>query len=195
MAFLESAVTSTHFASALRGRPGTRFAFRFGSTAGDSPHAPGGNVSAPRTVLYVEDHPINVLLMRAVFARRPALQLAVATTGAEGLCLATLQPPDLLLLDLRLPDCHGSELLRRMRAEPALCDVPAIAVTAEDPGPPIGDCFDEVWQKPLDLKSMLQRLDHWLGGAAPQCRCSGGRLPKPESSDLTGTVEYSFKRL
>src|SRR5437762_9753844 len=76
-------------------------------------------VEAPeRTVLYVEDHVVNVLLMQALFAKRPAVRLEVASTAELGLRAAADHRPDLLLLDLRLPDCHGSELLQRMRALP-----------------------------------------------------------------------------
>jgi len=62
-------------------------------------------------VLYVEDHPVNVEVMRAIFALRPDLTLDVAVDGASGLNAATRHAPDLLLLDLRLPDCHGTALL------------------------------------------------------------------------------------
>ena len=85
-------------------------------------------------VLYVEDHPVNVLLMQALFDRRPRARLCVAATAADGLAQALEETPDLLLLDLRLPDCHGTELLQRMRGHASLAAVPAIAVTAEDTG-------------------------------------------------------------
>lgn len=115
---------------------------------------------APQTVLYVEDHPVNVLLMEALLSRRPRVRLVVATTGEGGWRAALEHHPDLLLLDLRLPDCHGAELLQRLRALPRLSDVPAVAVTAEDGGGLTG--FDEVWPKPMNLGATLARLDRLL---------------------------------
>lgn len=112
-----------------------------------------------RSVLYVEDHPVNVLLMQALFAKRPYARLAVATDGASGLRAALEDPPELLLLDLRLPDCHGTALLRRMREHSVLAQVPAVAVTAEDPASLEHGDFVEVWHKPLDLHATLLRLD------------------------------------
>ncbi|HJV63859.1 MAG TPA: response regulator [Albitalea sp.] len=122
---------------------------------------------APLCVLYVEDHPVNVLLMQALFAKRPGLRLIVATTGEEGLRAARLAPPALLLLDLRLPDCHGTQLLRRLRELPGLREVPAVAVTAEDTIGVAQAGFAEVWHKPMNLQAALGRLDRLLHRPPP----------------------------
>ena len=136
-------------------------------------------VEAPeRTVLYVEDHVVNVLLMQALFAKRPAVRLEVASTAELGLRAAADHTPDLLLLDLRLPDCHGSELLQRMRALPGLANVPAIAVTAEERFELHGTSFMEVWMKPLDITRTLQRLDEVLASKAPEPVCA----PEPAAA-------------
>jgi DNA-binding response OmpR family regulator len=128
-----------------------------------SEHLPSGTPPLPdRTVLYVEDHPVNVLLMQALFTKRPYARLVVATDGESGLRSALAEPPELLLLDLRLPDCHGTELLQRMRQHSVLADVPAVAVTAEDRAWLAHRAFVEVWHKPLDLRSTLLRLDFLL---------------------------------
>lgn len=110
-------------------------------------------------VLYVEDQPVNVALMEALFAMRPELQLQVATNGEAGYQAAVQDPPDLLLLDLRLPDCHGTELLARLRRHPHLSAVPAAAVTADDLFDLSGSTFVEAWRKPLDIARVLSRLD------------------------------------
>jgi CheY-like chemotaxis protein len=124
-----------------------------------------------RTVLYVEDHPVNVLLMQALFRKRPQHRLVVATTGEAGFRAAVAETPDLLLLDLRLPDCHGTELLQRLRAVQALGPVPVVAVTAEDTSDLAATGFVEIWHKPMDLHAALARLDRLLerppGPAAP----------------------------
>jgi CheY-like chemotaxis protein len=125
--------------------------------------------TAARQVLYVEDHPTNVQLMRAVFNRRPQLDLAVATNGQEARRTAVRLRPSLLLLDLRLPDCDGVALLAELRLLPGWSDIPAVAVTAEPAFSTDGTDFCEVWRKPLDLAFVLGRLDHFVSqpAAAP----------------------------
>ncbi|MFN3886658.1 MAG: response regulator [Aquabacterium sp.] len=110
-------------------------------------------------VLYVEDHPVNVEVMRAIFALRPDLTLDVAVDGASGLNAATRHAPDLLLLDLRLPDCHGTALLSQLRELPSTTCTPAIAVTAEDAPDLTRSTFLETWPKPLNIRQVLVRLD------------------------------------
>lgn len=110
-----------------------------------------------RAVLYVEDHPVNAMLMCALFERRPQLRLVVAATGQEALCLITGLSPVLLLLDLRLPDCHGTQLLPLLRLHTV--DAPAVAVTADDDFDIADSGFCELWTKPLDLNRVLGRLD------------------------------------
>ena len=111
------------------------------------------------TVLYVEDHPVNVLLMQTVFELRPELELVVAVDGESAMAATQHMKPSLLLLDLRLPDCHGTELLERMRQVPGWQDIPAIAVTAEAEFMPAGTSFCDVWHKPLRVPTLLARLD------------------------------------
>ncbi|HEV6963935.1 response regulator [Roseateles sp.] len=121
---------------------------------------------ARQTVLYVEDHPVNVLLMAAILERRPDLDLVVANTGAEALRLAEGLGPVLLLLDLGLPDCHGSELLPRLRALPGCASAPAVAVTADADFEIEGTSFCELWPKPLVIDQVLQRIDTLTGSTA-----------------------------
>lgn len=131
--------------------------------------------TSPFQVLYVEDHPVNVQLMQALFAHRPELELRVATTGEAGFQAAVQRPPDLLLLDLNLPDCHGTHLLARMRDQAGLSAVPAIAVTADMPRLE-GTTFLELWQKPLDLQAILERLDQLLRPSAALLAEAGDHL-------------------
>ena len=113
-------------------------------------------------VLYVEDHPVNVLLMQTVFELRPELELVIAIDGTSAMAATTRLQPALLLLDLRLPDCHGTELLERMREIPGWGDIPAIAVTAEAEFMPTGTTFCDVWHKPLRVPTLLTRLDRLI---------------------------------
>jgi CheY-like chemotaxis protein len=117
-------------------------------------------------VLYVEDHPVNVLLMQTVFELRPELELVIAIDGATAMASTSHLQPALLLLDLRLPDCHGAELLERMRQVPGWRDIPAIAVTAEAEFMPAGTSFCDVWHKPLRVPTLLTRLDRVIAPKA-----------------------------
>lgn len=112
-----------------------------------------------RTVLYVEDHPVNALLMAAIFEHRPQLELVIATSGEEAMQVAARLRPALLLLDLGLPDCHGAQLLLRLRTLAGLATPPAIAVTADVMFDIAGTGFSELWPKPLHLEAVLARLD------------------------------------
>jgi CheY-like chemotaxis protein len=119
------------------------------------------------TVLCVEDHPVNVILMQALFERRPSLRLVVATTGAQALEVARTLEPALLLLDLNLPDTHGSQLLVALRRLPGFARLSAVAVTADVTFDALGAGFDEVWTKPLDLMHVLDRIDALTASAWP----------------------------
>lgn len=136
----------------------------------------GTDGSSPlvRQVLYVEDQPINAMIMQALFEQRRHLHLVVAEDGAHAQSLAPLLRPALLLLDLRLPDCSGIDLLPLLRRRFHWGHVKAIAVTAEAEFQALGTDFHEVWHKPLDLGRVLTRLDELLpppaAGAGPAHR-------------------------
>jgi PAS domain S-box-containing protein len=83
------------------------------------------------TVLYVEDNPSNVELVRRTLARIPACRLVVAGRGAEALALVAADRPDLVLLDLHLPDGPGEDVLRRLHEDPWSADIPVVVVTAD----------------------------------------------------------------
>ncbi|MGH2653452.1 MAG: hybrid sensor histidine kinase/response regulator [Actinomycetota bacterium] len=84
-----------------------------------------------RTVLYIEDNPINLGLVDKILARRPGMRLLSAMRGGLGLELARLHRPDLILLDVHLPDMPGEEVLRRLREDPATRHVPVVVISAD----------------------------------------------------------------
>jgi len=110
-------------------------------------------------VLYVEDNALNVLIMEALFDRRPGLRPVVAGTLAEALEQACDLYPVLLLLDLRLPDGDGRALLPMLRRIPGCETAPSVAVTAESDVGLRGSGFQDLWSKAMDLKSVLHKLD------------------------------------
>ncbi|MGH8102488.1 MAG: response regulator [Chthoniobacterales bacterium] len=82
-------------------------------------------------VLYIEDDPVNFTLVQRILNHRPALKLAQATRGEIGVNLARTQKPKLILLDLHLPDIHGAEVLRLLRADAASVNIPVVVVSAD----------------------------------------------------------------
>jgi two-component system OmpR family response regulator len=122
-------------------------------------------------LLYVDDDRINTLLFEQAcrFARN--LEVASAGSGEEALALAREFRPDVLVIDLHLPDTSGYALLPALRGAAGRDDVPAFLCSAEDPrdvaGPARAAGFQGCWSKPVDLQAMLAELAT-LGLAPPR---------------------------
>lgn len=127
--------------------------------------AGGAAARAPRafTLLCVEDNPVNLMLVQELVAMRPAIRFFCAEDGASGLALAAAERPDVVLLDLHLPDIDGLEVLTRLRADPALVGCRVIALSAnalpEDIRAARAEGFDDYWTKPIDFDQFLAGLD------------------------------------
>jgi PAS domain S-box-containing protein len=83
------------------------------------------------TVLYVEDNPANLHLVRDIVAARPGLELLTATRGSAGLELARRRRPDLVLLDMNLPDVSGEDVLTALKADAATSAIPVLVLSAD----------------------------------------------------------------
>jgi protein-histidine pros-kinase len=108
-----------------------------------------------RTVLYIEDNVDSAQLMERIFARWPNVKLISAMQGRLGLELAHQHRPDLILLDLHLPDIHGLDVLEQLRADPATRHVPVVVTSADATPGQITRLkaagADEYLTKPLDI--------------------------------------------
>lgn len=82
-------------------------------------------------VLYIEDDPVNFTLVERILEFRPTLTLMHARTGGDGVELANTYRPKLVLLDLNLPDMHGSEVLRRLQNQPETAQLPVVVLSAD----------------------------------------------------------------
>ena len=82
-------------------------------------------------VLLIEDNLSNVTLIERVFAQRPGVEVMTAIQGRFGLELAREHQPDLILLDLHLPDLGGDHVLQRLRDEPATASIPVVIISAD----------------------------------------------------------------
>jgi len=95
-------------------------------TAG--PHAPA---RASISVLYIEDNPANVEVVTRFLRSKPNTTLRSETSGRAGIESAARDMPDLILLDLHLPDLHGEQVLSELKAEPATAAIPVVVLSAD----------------------------------------------------------------
>jgi CheY-like chemotaxis protein len=116
-----------------------------------------------RTVLYIEDNEANLRLVERLLERRSGVQLMSAHDGRSGLDLARTHRPDLILLDLHLPDVEGTEVLRAIRQDPAIRSTPVIVLTAEaDPDLPaqmLAAGAQAYLLKPIDFDNFFAAID------------------------------------
>ena len=147
-----------------------------------------------RRVHYVEDNATNVEVMRGILAQRPQVELQVSVDGRGALEALARHRPDLILLDMHLPDINGMELLRRFRADPRLRNVPIVMVSADALEQQIADAFaagcDHYLTKPVSVSELLAVVDAILeqldtdfstegsgDGAAARLALPPGRAP------------------
>jgi CheY-like chemotaxis protein len=116
-----------------------------------------------RTILYIEDNLSNVQLVERIVERRPHVDLLVAMQGQLGLELARQHQPDLILVDLNLPDIDGETVLRRLRAEPRMRDTPVVVLSADATPGQIARLraagADDYLTKPFDVARFLHLVD------------------------------------
>ena len=114
-----------------------------------------------KTILIVEDNEKNMKLVRDIL-RHNGHATIEASTGAEGVRLAAEGRPDLVLMDIQLPDIDGIEALRRIRNDRSLDAVPVIAVSAsvmpDDQQKIVTSGFDAFVTKPINLKQFLDTV-------------------------------------
>ncbi len=118
------------------------------------------------TVLYVEDNLSNLQLIERLLARRAGIKLLSAMQGRLGLDLAREHRPGLILLDLNLPDVHGSEVLRRLREDARTRDIPVVVISA-DASPKQVERLRaagarDYLTKPIDVRRFLAIVDEML---------------------------------
>ncbi len=125
-------------------------------------HLPTDTAGRAATVLYIEDDPVNVLLMEALTQQQTCLRFLSAALPEQGLRLAREQRPDLILLDIQLPGIDGYEVLRRLRADSGTRDIPVIALSANalpaDVARGRAAGFDEYLTKPIDQTLLLAAI-------------------------------------
>lgn len=117
------------------------------------------------TILYIEDNPQNIALMEAVLSVVANVQLICAENGLAGVEQASVEQPDLIFLDINLPDMDGFEVLRRLRADTTTAEIPIIAFTARamagDAERALRSGFDAYVTKPFTLRQVSDVLGRY----------------------------------
>jgi signal transduction histidine kinase/ActR/RegA family two-component response regulator len=137
-----------------------------------------------KRILYIEDMVENVRLVEQILTHRPAVTLIPAMLAGVALDLAREHRPDLVLLDLHLPDMPGEEVLRRLHTEPSTRDIPVVILSADATQGHIDQLLTAgaaaYLTKPIAVRDLLQAVDDLLT-EAPDTTVGDGRTPARRS--------------
>ena len=118
-----------------------------------------------KRVLVVEDNEDNMRLISYIF-KKHGLEVIEARDGAEGVALAVQEKPDLILMDIQLPDIDGLEATRRIRASEAGSDIPIIAITSYampgDREKALAAGCNGYITKPIDVETFMAEIEKYL---------------------------------
>ena len=121
---------------------------------------------AAATLLYIEDNLANLSLVETILVSRPAWRILPALQGQLGIELARQHRPDLILLDLHLPDMRGDEVLRRLRADARTADIPVVMISADATRSTIERMLEAgaaaFLTKPIDIDEFLDTVESQL---------------------------------
>ncbi len=141
--------------------------------ASDAPstcHTDGDSGNKPARVLYIEDNPVNVILVEQLIEQRGGIDFCSEPDGQTGVARAAVFQPDLVLVDIHLPDIDGFEVLRQLRAAPQTAKLCCVALSAnampEDVARAKAAGFNDYWTKPIRFSSFLAGLNRLLPAEA-----------------------------
>ncbi len=131
------------------------------------PHVQSG--TRMRTLLCIEDNPANLKLIGQLIARRPDMSLLTAVNGSSGVELARTCHPEVILMDINLPDISGFEALKILRDDPATTHIPVVAISANamprDIERGLSAGFFRYLTKPIKFDEFMDTLDEVLAFA------------------------------
>jgi CheY-like chemotaxis protein len=125
--------------------------------------AKGGPMN--HALLYIEDDDNNISLVKALLRRRPQIELLVAMNGRDGIQAAIDKQPALILLDNRLPDATGSEILKELAAAPATAAIPVVILSSDSDefiAQLVAEGAAEAVPKPFDIHKFIAMIDRYL---------------------------------
>jgi CheY-like chemotaxis protein len=122
--------------------------------------------SDKKKILYIEDIPANMELVRQILIHREEIRLLSASTALAGIELAQSESPDVILLDIHMPEMDGLTALQKLQAIEATKNIPVIALTADamdgDVKRALDMGFKDYMTKPLDVSNFLNVIDKIL---------------------------------
>jgi two-component system, cell cycle response regulator DivK len=125
-----------------------------------------------RKLLYIEDNEDNLYMLQLRFDVLGGYEILSARDGAAGIAMAASEQPDLILMDLDLPEIDGWEATRRLKAAPATRDIPIIALSshamAGDREKALATGCDDFDTKPIEFARLLGKIKHVLARAASE---------------------------
>ena len=118
-------------------------------------------------VLYIDDNRDNILVVHRLFKRKcPDVQLHTAMTGSDGITVAIDDQPALILLDNRLPDSSGEQILRQLAATPATAAIPVVILSGDSDPATINELLAagaaDFLAKPFDIHELLAIVGRYL---------------------------------
>ena len=122
-------------------------------------------VAPRRTVVYLEDDAGNIGLIGGILVHRPGVRLVSAPDATRGLELVRKEMPDLVLLDLGLPDHNGSTVLAALKADAATSQIPVVVVSgsAGSREQVMAEGAEAFLSKPLEIVEFLEIVDKFAG--------------------------------
>ena len=155
-------------------------------------HVPHG--ARLRTLLCVEDNPANLKLVEELIARRPDLRLLTAVNGTLGIELARASHPEMILMDVNLPDISGIEAMKILREDPVTAHIPIVALSANamprDIRKGLEAGFFRYLTKPIKVNEFMDTLRMALE-FAEQRAAEEGRPSEMDGFTLAGKVKAS----
>jgi signal transduction histidine kinase/ActR/RegA family two-component response regulator len=143
-----------------------------------TPHTLQPGAAATRTLLYVEDDPVNMLLVERLIARRPEIRLLTAVDGTVAIDVARNDEPDVILMDINLPGISGIQTLEMLQQDPLTALIPVVALSANampnDITKGMDAGFFRYLTKPLRLDLFTAALDEAFDAASTRRRQASG---------------------
>jgi CheY-like chemotaxis protein len=116
-----------------------------------------------KCVLYIEDNPVNAITVQELLQNHTRLDIVIEENGTNGVERARQMLPDLILIDMQLPDFDGLEVLRRLKATALTASLTCIALSANAVPQYIAEAlsagFDDYWTKPIEFDAFLLALE------------------------------------
>ncbi len=135
---------------------------RTGGVSDRLPAREHGESTNGRTIVYIEDNLSNLKLLERVLDRLPGVRLIPAMQGKLGIDLVRRHQPDLILLDLHLPDLHGGEVLAELKRDPTTAAIPVVVLSADATAAQFERLRDAgaagYLTKPIDVESLLETV-------------------------------------